>query len=331
MKKFILCFYIILSVEATWAQSYHFSQFFSTPLLTNPANTGFTDGLYRVASNFRSQGNLGGNNFFTGYVSADLSPFRNRIPDGHKAGLGVYVMNDQSLTGAMQSSSIGLSAAYHVGLDIYGERSIGAGVQGTYHQRRIDYSKLKFESQFGPGGYDAALPIGESINFDSRHFFDVNAGIVYNINLQDKAFFAGIAVYNLLGHQENILEEEFKMPRRFTLQAGSQFYLGEYGKVYSSITAMTQANANEITVGGAYGHQMTDGEKNEMIGGIWYRHNDALIPYIGYHYKGFQVGFSYDYTVSSMKTAAEISNGYELTLLFKAPDKRELKTLIPWY
>lgn len=331
MKKYIIGLYLIIMVDAVRAQSYHFSQFFSTPLLTNPANTGFTEGPYRISSNFRSQGLVSGNVYFTGYLSADFSPLRNHLAAGDKAGLGLYVMNDHSLSGALQTNSIGMSAAYNIGLDTYGEHSFGLGLQGTYNQRRIDYSKLSFENQYGPGGYNPSLPIGEPLDYNSKHFFDVNAGVVYHAIEGNNAFFAGMAVYNILGHKENVTADEFKMPIRYTFQAGAQFYISEYGKAYTSLTTMTQANANEITLGGAYGQRLTNEGKNELILGLWYRHTDALIPYVGYQLNGFQVGFSYDYTVSSIKTAAQLRNGYELTLLYKAPDKRELKTLIAWY
>lgn len=314
-----------------FSQSYHFSQFFSTPLLTNPANTGFTEGPFRAASNIRSQGMSGGSNYFTGYLSADVSPLRSHLPEGHKAGLGLYVMNDQSLGGALQSNSVGMSAAYHVGLDPYGEQSIGLGVQGTYNQRRIDYSKLTFENQYGPGGVNIGLPVGEPLDFQSKQFFDVNAGILYNASLEHKSFFAGLAVYNILQHKDNLLSGEFNMPTRITFQTGGQFWIGEYGKVYASLTTLSQAKAYEVTVGSAYGHQLTDGEKNELLAGMWYRYKDALIPYLGYQTKTVQVGLSFDYTVSGVKTGSQVRNGYELTLLYKAPDNRELKVLIPWY
>jgi hypothetical protein len=54
MKKISIGLYLFLIASTVLkAQSYHFSQFFSTPLLTNPGHTGFIDGPYRVASNFR--------------------------------------------------------------------------------------------------------------------------------------------------------------------------------------------------------------------------------------------------------------------------------------
>lgn len=331
MKKIVfgICFLIVGS--ALCAQSYHFSQFFSTPLLTNPANTGFTEGPYRFSTNIRSQGINGSPSYFTGYFSADVSPLRSHLADGHKAGIGLYVMNDRALTGAVQTNSIGMSTAYHVGLDAYGEHSVGIGVQGTYNQRRIDYSRLTFENQYGPGGFNPGLPVGEPLNVQSKHFFDVNAGFVYNASLEHKSFFAGFAVYNILRQNENILADEFKLPTRLTFQTGGQVWMGEYGKTYFSLTAMSQAKAYEFTVGSAYGHQLTDGDRNELLAGLWYRYKDALIPYLGYQTQTIQVGLSYDYTVSSMKTAAQLRNGYELTLQYRALDKRELKVLIPWY
>ena len=326
---------LIMICGVLHGQSYHFSQFFSTPLLTNPAHTGFTDGPYRVASNFRSQGMSGGSPYFTGYISADFSPLKTYLPAGHKAGLGMYVMNDKSLNSALQTNSIGLSAAYNVGLDQAGINSLGLGLQGTYNQRRIDYSKLTFGNQFGSAGYNPSLPIGEALPFSSdvnKSYFDANAGIIYNASLADKAFFAGASVYNILRHKDNFLPEEFKMPTRYIFQAGSQIKAGEEGNVYFSLTHMGQANANETTIGGAYGLQLTnDGMKNEVTFGMWYRFKDAIIPYVGYYNKGFRLGLSYDYTVSDAKTGAQIRNGYELTLMFSAIDKLTLKTSVPWY
>ena len=332
MKKFFLGFCTIIFAGATCAQSYHFSQFFSTPLLTNPANTGFTNGPYRIASNFRSQGMPSGNNMFTGYVSADVSPLRDKLTEGHKAGLGLYIMNDHSLNSAIQTNSVGLSAAYHVGLDVYGEQSFGLGLQGTYNQRRLDYSKLSFENQFGPGGYDPTLPLGESLNFDSKSFFDINFGVVYNRNIGGQSFFAGAGVYNILQHKENILEEQYKLPMRLTFQSGLQTPLSGSENVYVSLTAMHQSKTTELTLGGAYGYNLSETEgKHELIGGLWYRFKDAVIPYVGYQGSSFQAGFSFDYTASAMRTGAEVRNGVELTLIFKAPDKRDLKVNIPWY
>jgi type IX secretion system PorP/SprF family membrane protein len=331
MKTCIVGLCLLVMAEAVHAQSYHFSQFFSTPLLTNPANTGFTEGAYRFAANIRSQGLSGGNPYFTGYVSAESDPLRDKLPEGHKAGIGLYIMNDHALGGAVQTNSVGLSGAYHVGLDPYGENSFGVGVQATYNQRRYDYSKLTFENQYGPGGYDASLPVGETLNAKSKAFFDVNAGLLYNRIVGNNAYFAGFSVYNILQHKENVLAEDFSMPTRLAFQAGSQLAFSDYSKLYLSFTTMYQAKANEITFGAAYGLPLTEEERNELLTGLWYRLNDAAIPYIGFRRNDLQVGFSYDYTVSGLSAGTQVKNAFELTFIYKGSDKRELKTNIPWY
>ena len=46
----------IYTGQALHAQDLHYSQFMNSPLLTNPANTGFIpDGDYRLGANFRNQ------------------------------------------------------------------------------------------------------------------------------------------------------------------------------------------------------------------------------------------------------------------------------------
>jgi type IX secretion system PorP/SprF family membrane protein len=331
MKKVLLFILLVIHAVVSRAQSYHFSQFFSTPLLTNPANTGYTEGPYRLATNFRSQGGSSGAPFFTGYFSADVSPLRSHLPEGHRAGIGMYVMNDRAMSGVLQTNTIGLSTAYHVGLDPYGDHSLGLGIQATFNQRRVDYGQLTFENQYGPGGFDPSAPVGEPLALQDRQFFDLNTGVVYNGLLGNNTIFAGMAVYNILRRRDNLLADEFIMPLRITFQSGMQMLMGEKGKVYVSLSAMSQAKATELTLGSAYGYQLTEGDKNELMAGIWYRNKDALIPYLGYGTRTFQAGLSYDYTVSGLKTAAQLRNGYELTLLYRAPDNRKLKMLIPWY
>jgi hypothetical protein len=53
----ILGFAAVFASLFVQAQDLHFSQFFNSPLSTNPANTGFIpDGDYRLGVNFRTNG-----------------------------------------------------------------------------------------------------------------------------------------------------------------------------------------------------------------------------------------------------------------------------------
>src|SRR5688572_15600045 len=113
-----------------YAQSYHFSQFYSTPLLNNPAFTGYTEGSYRAATNFRSQWSQGSTPYLTTSLSFDVRSLKNFISENDKAGFGIYFMNDQSSGGALQNNFLGISAGYNKSLDNDGEHAIGVGLQG---------------------------------------------------------------------------------------------------------------------------------------------------------------------------------------------------------
>ncbi|RYZ50495.1 MAG: type IX secretion system membrane protein PorP/SprF [Sphingobacteriales bacterium] len=332
MKSLVVSIFIMLCMSPfVRGQSYHFSQFFTTPLLTNPANTGTTDGPYRLSSNFRAQGISGGSPYFTGYISADISPFKEKLNTGHKVGIGMYIMNDQSMNGALKTNTIGFSGAYNVGLDESQVHSLGLGFQGTYQQRRIDYSQLSFDAQFGGTSYNPSLPTGENFDAYKRNYFDLNTGLLYRMQAEKMSFFAGVSGYNVIRHKDNLLSDEYKMPTRYVVQAGAQVISGTTGTVYMSLTFMQQAKASASSLGAAYGLSLSETESHEIRFGAWYRLQDAVIPYIGYVKNGFQLGLTYDYTTSSKKTGAEVRNGYELTLMYTAPDKNALKRALPWY
>jgi type IX secretion system PorP/SprF family membrane protein len=331
MKIFITLFILVADCLLVQSQSYNFSQLFSTPLLNNPAFTGYINGPYRVAANFRSQWAQGSSPYLTGSLSGDFSLLHNRLPQGDKLGVGVSLMNDQSLGGALQTNTAGISLAYHLQLDGEGTHHVGVGFQGAYYQRRIDYTKLTFENQFTANGFNPNAGIGEPLNNINKNFMDANAGILYNYTADAQSFFVSVAGYNLLQHTENMQADQFKQPFRLSLLGGGQVNVGYAGICYFSVNHQRQAGANTTTVGGSYGVQIGQEKEQEFDFGAWYRIKDAVIPYIGYRLNGFQAGLSYDYTVSGLKTGSQVRNAFELSIIIQGADKTELKRLVPWY
>ena len=76
MRKLIKitgCCVALLTGSMARAQSLHFSQYFNTPLLINPANTGFNpDYDYRVGVNYRNQWASVGNPYTVSYTHLTL-------------------------------------------------------------------------------------------------------------------------------------------------------------------------------------------------------------------------------------------------------------------
>lgn len=313
------------------AQSPHFSQFYSAPLLMNPANTGYIPDKIRVAGNYRSQWGNGGSPFTTSTLSTDFRVLKDRLAEGNKLGFGLSLLNDKTLEGAVQNSSISVTTAYNLSLDQDNVHSIGLGFLGVYNQRQINFNKLTFENQLTTGGFDPSLPIGELLPEGNKSYFDMGAGAVYHASLEDKSFFVGFSVFNILKKKELYLDPEFILPQRYAFIGGGDLDIGVNGILYYSMNYQHQGSANEITIGASYGIQLGDTKKNIISLGSWYRLKDAIIPYIGYQLGGLQTGFSFDYTTSKLKTGGQTRNGFEISMVYTAEDKSELRRLVPWY
>ena len=313
------------------SQTSHFSQFYSTPLLINPAATGLTAGPYRVASNYRTQWNDAASPYKTFTISGDAQILRDRITDGNKLGIGLALVNDKTMEGVVQTNNLTVSAGYHVSLDEDAIQTIGVGFQGTYNERRIDFSNLNFENQFDGSGFDPSLPAGEMIGAGKKYYMDINAGAMYSFTLEDRSFFGGVAAYNILKQEETFLTEQFKAPMLWSLVAGGDIDVGFNHSLYFSGNFRRQGNVQETTLGMAYGFFLDQEGYTAFKLGLWHRLKDALIPYASFTYNGLQVGCSYDYTVSAKKTRATARNAIEISVIYIRPDQSELKRLIPWY
>src|ERR1044071_3130060 len=96
------------------SQDLHFSQFMNSPLLTNPANTGFIpDGDYRLGVNFRNQwASLTPYPYKTMSAFGDAQILQNQNNDGW-VGVGGLILRDVAGSGALTSTRIYGSVAYH--------------------------------------------------------------------------------------------------------------------------------------------------------------------------------------------------------------------------
>lgn len=331
MKSFAFIVAVCSLCAEARGQTYHFSQFYSTPLLVNPASTGLTPGPYRLAANYRSQWNAGGSPYNTFTISGDAQILKNKLQEGNILGAGLVFLNDKTMDGAVQTNSLTFSTGYHVSLDQDNIQTIGLGFQGTYNERRIDFSRLQFENQYGNGGFDPSLPIGENFDGGKKYYFDVNVGGMYSFALEDRSFFTGLSMYNILKKQDSYLTEQFKAPTLFSAIAGGDIDVGVNNSFYFSGNYRRQGKASEFTAGMAYAFFLDQEGYSAVKIGLWHRLKDAIIPYAGFTYAGLQVGCSFDYTISAAKTQSEIRNTFEISVLYIATDKTELKRLIPWY
>src|SRR5258708_13859549 len=105
---------IIWAALSGKAQDLHFSQWFNSPLTTNPANTGFIpDADYRIGANYRDQWSpIMSVPYRTMSIWGDAQVFRNRIENGWM-GLGGMILRYDAGTSTLTSTEAYGSVAYH--------------------------------------------------------------------------------------------------------------------------------------------------------------------------------------------------------------------------
>lgn len=327
MKKFYTGVLALLLMYTASAQDPNFSQFFVSPLTLNPALTGKFNGDFRIAGNYRDQWPAISKAFITSTVSFDLPILRNKISELDTWGVGLVAMTDKTANGVLNTNMISLTTAYHKGLDQDGLHQLGFGFQGSYFTKRLDGSKLNFESELDEhGGW--TLPSGEVM--DGREvnisYFDLAAGVLYNGSTDGyNNFYVGLAGYHLNKPRESFSADkiEYTLNPRITAHAGGSFPIAgnNMRNIYLSALYSRQAAATNFVAGGAVGLTVNNDEERPttFYAGVFSRfnnQNDAVIPYLGMEFGGFRLGATYDVNISSLKTASQSRGGIEISLIF---------------
>jgi type IX secretion system PorP/SprF family membrane protein len=334
MKKYILAIIILFEIVAVKAQDPHFSQFFASPLTINPALTGNANSDLRVFTNYRQQWLGNTTSYNTGTLSIDSRLFKEQLGDNRVLGIGGFFMTDQSLNGYFKSTYASINTSYMVALDDDGEHSIGIGLAGIYGDRRLDFSQLSFSEQFGSGGFNTALPTGESSLSNLKPYMSVASGVLYRYKGEESDIEFGVSGYHYNKPKQSFLADSTGnyLPARFVSHFSMENYLSE--KFSLSVNAMYQTQAKQgYFAGGAilnYG-TMDEGEGKIFSTGLFFRSDDAIYPYAGLTINNFQLGLTYDVTVSKFKTSSYTPRTWELSLIYALPHvSLKDRKLIPW-
>ena len=162
--KYLILLYFILSTINSHSQDVKFSQYYSSPLSVNPALCGLFNGKYRILGNYRNQWQEIMYPYSTETVSSEMQiegeKFENDI-----LSIGIHAITDKSNNGGLRNSSFAGTIAFHKALDEQNFSRLGIGLQAAYTSKVVDYSKMTFETQFTPSGFDISLPINELTYF----------------------------------------------------------------------------------------------------------------------------------------------------------------------
>lgn len=308
----------------------HFTQFYASPLYLNPAFTG-ANVCSRAILVHRNQW-PGINKTYKSYLLS-LDHFLSK----QNLGLGLQAGVDDAGTGGLRTTIINPSIAYETRIN----KSLGVrfGFQPGVTIKSIHFDRLIFGDQIARGGKSGASSVASvETPTQNKTFFDIGAGgLIYSSN-----FWAGASFFHINRPNESFLDQEdINMPIRYSIHGGAKYHINESKKepeLNKSISLVMhyrgQAEFDQFDVGVYY---------NQFIFniGLWYRgipglkaykpgykNDDAFSAVIGLQHERFNVGYSYDLTISKL---ARISHGaHEITLSYQFcnPNKKKVKRIL---
>ena len=310
-----LCFVISLN-----AQDLHFSQFMNSPMLTNPANTGFIpDGDYRLGMNYRNQwASITAFPYKTMSAFGDVQVMQNRDNTGWM-GLGGLILRDVAGTGSLTSTKVYGSVAYHQMVNAGSLISLGFNV--GWANKNINTSALTFPSQWNGKFFDLhQTTTAPTLDVNNISYIDMQVGANYAYFPTSKAYVnAGFSAMHVNRPKESFFDSQSGVDNRIAVRytgfLNGSFMVSDNLIVNPNAYFSLQAKSYEI-VGGLNAHYNLSPEGDKiLIGGVYYRYKDAVIPMIGLGYKDYTFTFTYDATMSTLKTFNNTRGAFEFSLI----------------
>ena len=317
IKNFICCALLLMTAGFIKGQDIHFSQFFASPFLLNPANAGFINCDYRFTGVYRNQWNsvpvpyssfaaTGDIRFIKGKVGRDL------------LGVGMMAQTDKAGDLALSSNQFGLDLAYNKNLDRFGIQYLGGGLLLNYATGSFDMSKAVTGSMITPSGtISGTFPWSHGATYN---YIDVSAGAQWSwIPDHQNNFTIGAAAYHLNKPLKSFEgNSNSKISTKIVVNASGQFKLSPRVDLYPKAMYTLQGPYHETDLGSFARINLASLHNTDyaIYLGSWYRLGDAFYPVFRVDMNGLSLGFSYDVNVSSLKGLSEIYGGPELSLIY---------------
>jgi type IX secretion system PorP/SprF family membrane protein len=303
----------LLNTNSAIAQDPEFTQFYANPLYLNPAFAG-TARCPRIAMNYRNQWPALSGTYVTTSVSYD------QHVESLYGGLGLLVTNDKAGENTLNTTNI--SAIYSYQLKISRNFSMRFGVQATYFQKSLDWSKLTFgdmiDARRGFVYQSGDQPRGGTVGN-----IDFSAGV---LGFSERFFF-GFAAHHLTEPNESLVTGKSPMPMKFTGHMGAVIplsnstYSNNDAKISPNVMYRRQGTFQQLNLGMYI-------SKGPLVGGVWYRNKDAFVALIGITSQNIKIGYSYDVTVSKLTNASGGSHEISFQINFNCkPKKRTFRTI----
>lgn len=316
----ILICLLSLDLSPSHAQDIHFSQFYETAVLRNPALTGIFSDDYKAGVVYRNQWNSLGYPYQTMVVSAETRFSVNRSGTDYIT-ISALFFTDKAGHAALKTTGIYPCINYNKSLSDPHNSYLSVGFAGGLLQRSYDFSKLTFDNQYQGGSFVASAGAGEALPVAKLSQWDLGAGVSFNSGVgenNDFVYFIGLSAFHLTQPRATFADQAgvLNLATRWNASLGLHATLNDIWSAQVHANYAMQGTYREMVVGGLIRWARPDQNNTPRFaisGGAFYRLSDAIIPTLKLEYKKESFGISYDINTSPLKAVTKMRGGLELT------------------
>ena len=326
---FVLFLGILIQGTAKAQGDVHFSQFYYSPVVWNPAAAGATSGDLRATATYRNQWASVSSPYTTVSAAFDM-PVQTRTMGDNFLGFGLYFNKDKAGTNNFSNLDINGSVSYSLDLGSRYSKPhyISFGLNFGFIQRSLTFESGTWNQQWTGVSFDPTLGSGESVRTGklSKGNISVGAGALWNYTFEEKKrFYLGAALFHVNKPNMSIMGETDQLYHKFAYMAG--FELGNEDQIMTfkpNVMAMMMGPNFFLNAGLDVSFDLTDrtnftNYKNHMAFGlgVYHRLMDAMIFSVNLEYSDIKVAFAYDLNISEFNVATGGSGGFEIMLVYE--------------
>lgn len=324
--KVMLLITLIGSVNGGLAQQVPMSQYYVSPMNINPALVGSSTHPL-VTTHHRSQWNTYAHRYPINIASA-IYPIIQQYPTRMvKGGLGLKFSHEVAgLDGWLKNTELQIAGAYNLSLDYEQDHVISFGVATAYRQRNIDPEGLHWGSQYDhASGYDPSIIPSVSLIHQRLGYALVEAGAVWSYKafknrlLNPWQWLGGFAVAHMNRPDISFTDQMQRLPMLVRGHMGATYTKNQW-KIHPQTLVLWQQSNYHLNLGAYAQYQLAYAERNSqktlLLGGLWYRWNDAIAVSGGVSHRNIQMAFSMDFSRYPSLHYVSASYAWEASLVY---------------
>lgn len=313
-KRQVLLLLFLMNTVSTvsLAQTHYASQSFNGIGFFNPAYVG-SGGKDKFQSFYRTQFERIGSPYRTVGIGIDVNILQSRF-NKDQVGMGLQAVSEQVLGGALKTNYVTLSFSDKIFLNESKSKYLSLGIGATLITTTIDASKITFGDQY----YSGRLYYGSSLDRINKApiKFSNNGGVLYTNKTENSFLQMGASLYYINSSANNQAIDHIDQTYQYITMVNFEHQIGDASTVLFYADYQKRNEDTYVYTGVSMGLPIRqyDDALNRLYIGCYYRHKDAVIPYIGLLNDTYKLGLTYDIYQKNMSLSSLKPQTLEFTL-----------------